>query len=129
MSRHNPRCLVNRRCFVGSLAGLASSREVGPAGMIEVFLDGEVTVTGEPRADFWHPSLVVLSDELGVVGVANVTTDDEPSKLDALAAASEDLFDGSMFDDDIDRQRLERCASLIGMVREAAERMLTTVDA
>ena len=33
-----------------------------------------------------------------------------------------------MFDQDIDRQRVERCASLIGMVREAAERMLTTVD-
>jgi hypothetical protein len=38
----------------------------------------------------------------------------EASKLDALAAASEDLFDGTMFDADIDRQRVERCASLIG---------------
>ena len=51
------------------------------------------------------------------------------ANVDALAAAVEDLFDDTLFDGQVDRQRLERCAHLIGMTREAAEQALAAVDA
>jgi len=49
--------------------------------------------------------------------------------VDALAAAVEDLFDDTLWDGQVDRQRLERAASLIGLTRQAAEKALHAVDA
>lgn len=51
------------------------------------------------------------------------------AKVDALAAAVEDLFDNTLWGGDVDRQRLERAAHLIGLTREAAEQALNAVDA
>ena len=51
------------------------------------------------------------------------------AKVDALASAAEELFDNTMWGGEVDRQRLERAANLIGLTREAAEQALAAVDA
>lgn len=51
------------------------------------------------------------------------------AKVDALAAASETLFDNTQWHGDVDRQRIERAANLIGLTREAAEAAVLAVDA
>lgn len=51
------------------------------------------------------------------------------AKVDALAAAAEEMFDNTSWGPDVDRQRLDRNAHLIGATREAAEAALLAVDA
>ena len=63
--------------------------------MIEVFLDGEVTITGDQRADLWHPSLVVLSDEVGVIGMPKLASQDQPT-VRVLRAEAEALCAGAV---------------------------------
>lgn len=50
-------------------------------------------------------------------------------KVEALATAVEEIFDSTIFDGKVDRQRLEHTAVLIGLCREAAEHALNAVDA
>lgn len=51
------------------------------------------------------------------------------SETDALAAALVDWFDNThIVDGDLDRQRLERAANLVGSVAKAAERALCLAD-
>jgi hypothetical protein len=45
-----------------------------------------------------------------------------------LASAVEDLFDNTLFGGEIDHRRLERCAHLVGLTREAAEAAVIAVD-
>jgi hypothetical protein len=51
------------------------------------------------------------------------------ARVDALASAAEELFDNTLWGGEVDRQRLERAAHLIGLTRESAEAALNAVDA
>jgi hypothetical protein len=51
------------------------------------------------------------------------------ARVDALAAAVEQMFDEPNFGRDVDRERLERVAELIGVLGEAAAAALRAVDA
>jgi hypothetical protein len=49
------------------------------------------------------------------------------AKVDALASAAQEHFDNTLWGHDVDRQRLERAANLIGLTSEAAEAALGVV--
>jgi hypothetical protein len=50
------------------------------------------------------------------------------AKCEAIAHAAEELFDGTAWGADVDRQRLERLAHLIGATAEAATAALAACD-
>jgi len=55
---------VWRRCTVRGLPGICHWRELGADGLLDCSIDGELTVSGEPRHDLWHPDHVVLGGRL-----------------------------------------------------------------
>jgi hypothetical protein len=56
---------VMRRAVINGRPGICYSQENGPEGMLDCALDGERTITGEPRHDLWLPEQVVLGERIG----------------------------------------------------------------
>jgi len=50
------------------------------------------------------------------------------ARVDSLASAAEAMFDDTTFDSNLDRQRIERLAHLIGATAEAAAAAIVVVD-
>jgi predicted ABC-type transport system involved in lysophospholipase L1 biosynthesis ATPase subunit len=50
------------------------------------------------------------------------------ARVDSLASAAEAMFDDTTFDGNLDRQRIERLAHLIGATAEAAAAAIVVVD-
>jgi hypothetical protein len=50
------------------------------------------------------------------------------ARVDSLASAAESMFDNTAFGADLDRQKIERLAHLIGATAEAAAAAVVVVD-